>query len=1133
MANWLRELFVEFSQPIVVNGAKATSVTANEESLDFLIELTERVESSENDEQIYQFFVSNQTHLNEQLLQTLLTMVPQWLNQKDEHLIGLANLLFQFGGLLQQFPFGNRALNLELAITSYQLALQVYTREAFPQDWAMTQNNLAIAYWNRIRGERADNIEQAITSYQLALQVYTREAFPQDWAMTQNNLANAYRNRIRGERADNIEQAIASFQLVLQVYTREAFPENWATTQNNLAIAYRNRIRGERADNIEQAITSYQLALQVYTREAFPENWATTQNNLAIAYRNRIRGERADNIEQAIASFQLVLQVYTREAFPEDWAMTQNNLAIAYRNRIRGERADNIEQAIASFQLVLQVYTREAFPQDWAMTQNNLANVYWNRLRGDRADNIEQAIASYQLALQVRTREAFPEDWAMTQNNLANAYIDRLRGDRADNIEQAIASYQLALQVRTREAFSEKWAMTQNNLATAYIDRLRGDRADNIEQAIASYQLALQVRTREAFPEDWAMTQNNLANAYRSRLRGDRADNIEQAIASYQLALQVRTREAFPKNCFQTARNLGNIYSQDQQAWGKAASAYMLALEAGEILYQSAILLDGKTAELAQTNDLPHRAAYALARSGKLQDAALRLEQGRARGLSETLERDRANLTQLQNNRKDLYNQYEDITTQLRNLETQERLWLTSEDHHNLTPADLSTTALSLHQKLTSTISQIRQVPGYEEFLAQPDFNDIVSVIQPRVPLVYLSTTSFGSFVLIIHKSAAVASLKVTSVWLDKFTVADLGNLLSKWHDTYKRHIEAQNRERQVAQQKWFDVIDRVTQDLWTGVMTQIVQSLQEMGVEQAVLIPTGLLGFLPLHAAWTENPDSSTGRRYALDDITFTYAPNARCLQSAYAIANHTQLLSLLAVNQPRPVKGSELPSVEAEVRTAIAAFPSSRDLKELKYEQATLSNISAALKAEYSLLHFACHGRVNFTKPLESGLLMANDELLTLRELLNLRMKGVRLAVLSACETGIPGEELPDEVVSLPSGLLQAGVAGIVASLWSVDDLATALLLVRFYDLWRGKEKLEPYQALHQAQQWVRDTTNGEKKEYFKKLKKSKSTEVIPPSAARFLWGKLIDNPRYHDEAGLGFAAPYYWAAFNYVGV
>ena len=77
---------------------------------------------------------------------------------------------------------------------------------------------------------------------------------PQSWAMTQNNLANAYRERIKGDRADNIENAIAACTAALTFYTQETLPEDWAGMQNNLGIAYTDRIKGDRADNIENAI---------------------------------------------------------------------------------------------------------------------------------------------------------------------------------------------------------------------------------------------------------------------------------------------------------------------------------------------------------------------------------------------------------------------------------------------------------------------------------------------------------------------------------------------------------------------------------------------------------------------------------------------------------------------------------------------------------------------------------------------------------------------------------------------------------------------------------------------------------------------------------------------------------------
>ncbi len=50
----------------------------------------------------------------------------------------------------------------------------------------MTQNNLGNAYSERIKGDKADNLELAIDAYTQALQVYTCESFPEEWADTQN-----------------------------------------------------------------------------------------------------------------------------------------------------------------------------------------------------------------------------------------------------------------------------------------------------------------------------------------------------------------------------------------------------------------------------------------------------------------------------------------------------------------------------------------------------------------------------------------------------------------------------------------------------------------------------------------------------------------------------------------------------------------------------------------------------------------------------------------------------------------------------------------------------------------------------------------------------------------------------------
>jgi CHAT domain-containing protein len=413
-------------------------------------------ESKGNPQIIYPLFRDNLAHLNESLIPLLTTWHQAIYADADEdRKQGLAAVLNTFANRIQEFPLGSRIINLEIAIECFELALSVLNPDAYPENWATTQNNLAIAYWDRIRGERAANLERSIACFKLALSVYTLDTYPEYWATTQNNLAAAYSNRIRGKRAANLERSIEYFELALAVYTLDTYPEDWAMTQNNLAAAYGNRIRGERAANLERSIECCKLALSAY-----PEQWATVQNNLAIAYGNRIRGERAANLERSIECCKLALSAYTLEAYPEQWATVQNNLAIAYGNRIRGERAANLERSIECYKLALSVYTPEAFPIDALNANRGLGKIYftqgeWQLAIDAFAVAIRAAETSRSWATSEDERQRIIREAISVYEYTIQAYINLGRIDLAITTSERARSRQLLDFMRTNDLYSD------------------------------------------------------------------------------------------------------------------------------------------------------------------------------------------------------------------------------------------------------------------------------------------------------------------------------------------------------------------------------------------------------------------------------------------------------------------------------------------------------------------------------------------------------------------------------------------------------------------------------------------------------------------------------------------------------
>jgi CHAT domain-containing protein len=574
---------------------------------------------------------------------------------------------------------------------------------------------------------------------------------------------------------------------------------------------------------------------------------------------------------------------------------------------------------------------------------------------------------------------------------------------------------------------------------------------------------------------------------------GDTRD-LARAVETYRRSCEQALRAGARAGLI-AAHNWGSWATQ-RRSWPEAVEAYRLGLRIGNQLLTTQLLRSHKEVWLRENRGMASRGAYALARTGDPQGAVLMVEQHRALLLSEALERDRAELDALRTlghgDLADRYHLAADLLDRAERAAGDPRagrlLATSSSDEDDIRHA---------RAELTRAVEAIRAVPGYERFLDPPTFQDVTEAA--TAPLVYLMAGITGGMALVVGPGQAVRT-----VWLPALT----GKALAERTVAYLEAGQVRDREPQA----WLAELDAVTRWLWDAAMGSVLEAVTT--APQATLVPVGLLGLLPLHAAWTEDPTTPTGRRYALDALLLGYAPNARALRTARELAGRTQAETALAVFDPDPVDAVPLPHAAREVDGVAAAIG---NVRRLHGGDATRDAVRAHLQ-DHQVLHFACHGWADRDDPLDSGLLLAGDEALTVRELMELRPSAARLAVLSACESAVAGTDLPDEVIGLPTGMLQAGVAGVVGSLWSVADASTMVLVTRFYELWRGG--LTPAEALRRAQQWVRDANNGEKHDRFPDVPALAPPEDSP--TGRRLWA----DGREHRH-------PHHWAAFTYVGV
>lgn len=893
----------------------------------------------------------------------------------------------------------------------------------------------------------------------------------------------------------DLDTRTATCRSALERIDRDQSPIVWALVALDLADALRSRAGYDAPTPMTEVIALYRAALARLTPEGEPAQFVHAQRYLGDAYLLDSEGDQSTNIEHAVACYETALAMLRPKVERVEWAATASHLGEALLRRTHGDPTLHVERSITLLAEAIDILEQQNDRPMLAAARMSLAAAYTRRLHGSRDESLRAAARHLRDAAEgVEPHEQHLGLWAMATTHLGEVYLTRAQLDlvsRANLLRQAERCFRTALsrgdvgrRVRARALAGLGWA-----LADQYD---RGD--DALAEAIASYQTAIaDLETLgSAYDVERAHVHRNLALAY-----GDRAELDEQSASMaeqhFDSALAVFGVE-YPVQRRDTLRPLGAMYFGAGR-WAQALTRFEEAIDLSAGALTGQHTERGKEAEVAGNRSLYGAAAYCRVRLGRPGEALETIERGKVRMMSEALAWKESPRPGDGDDEPALMRARENVT----------RLEATLRANQAVRDARLHA---QLGEQLRDAYRHLVSLQArHGEGPASPmALSDILAEIPAGGALVAPVVTTRGGAVLVVPSRTDRVSAEHV-VELESFDVAAVGELLAGprgaggggWLNAYltwQRDAES------------FEALLRALHDLttalWDRLMGPVHERLTALGVREGapvMLVPSGWLGLLPLHAA--QRAVAGQWRAF-VDDFAVSYVPSAavaRVCRTRLAARERRGGGCVVVANPTGDLRFAN--SEAAAIAGLVGVRPAPNDCRVIGGDDATVQAVRDAVGGR-QYVHFACHARFDWSNPAESGLELAGDTWLRIEDILSpaMRLSSARVVTLSACETGMAEfRSMPDEFIGLPGAFIEAGASAVVSSLWPVDDVSTSLLMAELYRRHFGGMGVAD--ALRGAQRWLREAT-----------------------------AKDLGFAEAHPDVA-PFAHPYYWAGFTVTGV
>jgi len=925
---------------------------------------------------------------------------------------------------------------------------------------AIENYSAALALWREVPDRRGEaytmssigtmnlylgNLDLAYTSFERAGEIYREVRNREGEGLCLQEIGNIYRQQ--GELARGLQY----LRQALDVFREVGAKQRMLYVLSNMGVAYHD------LGDLDQAATYLNQALVIGHELQQRHGTALAFINLGDIYAEK--GET----RQALSFYQ--------QALPLCLDVGDENCSGRSFRRLASVNASlgETQTALDFYAKSAAIYRRKERPVELARMLNSAGSLY--SLLGDQ----KRALVLFDEALAVSRKTLSRQDEATTLSNLAGLYADE--GDTPKARELYLQALTISREIRNR--LNE--ATNLNRLG--FLSHSEGNRPE----AIRLFEEALAINKELGTRYNGALALNNLG------IVQDAAGNTKLALDYFTRALSV-FREIENKNgeammLYRVAavqKKLGQI---DRARHEIAAALEIVETIRGKIA--STDLRSSYFSTVQQYLDLhidllmdEHRAHPGEDFNFKALQVS---ERARARSLLDLLQE--ANADVRQGVDRNLLVREKELLELINGKAAQQTLAFSDPRKAELAKS-LGKEIAHLSDEFESLQAAIRQSNlRYADLVhAQPlRLAEVQKSLDPETVLIEIKLGDERSYLWLVSGTKLESFELAPRVEIETQARA-LYELLTERNRGAKGETPAQKRARVLtAEQQLKAVSARLSQTLFGSLASAITNKRLVIVADGALqYVPFGALVnadqivSLPSIAVLAQLRRQDIGRQVPEKSVAVFADPVfeaddprlARASRPGHGTQSGSVAQSLPDFDFGLSARG--LPRLFAsrnEAKAILALAPASSGYGAFDFDASRERAMEAELK-HYRVLHFATHGLLNTSRPQLSGVVLSlydsrgneRDGFLRLNQIYNLNL-GSELVVLSACSTALGQDVKGEGLIGLTRGFMYAGARQVIASLWKVDDEATAELMTIFYrNLLR--EKMSAPKALRAAQ-------------------------------------------------------------------